>query len=417
MSNSFLRIAVMVGIQRNYAREILHGVERYCSAQASTGAQSRRWQMAVYPLADIVRSPTVRQRMRQWRPDGILAEINSPSLARFCAGFKKPVVQLMHPMALSGFPRIGLDDFAVGRQAAEYFLQKGYRSFAYCSLEALNPLDPLWLRWSKLRKDGFVQAINEFFRRLDGQTAAAPPVSIFPGVFPNAHAHGRKTHCDPELSITKWLTTLPPHTAVFCGCDYWAGFLLRAAEDAHLQVPDHLAVLGVDDDVLFCQLVDPPLSSIATRDDRIGWRAAKLLGAMLAGAAAPAEPDLLTPFGVTERQSSDNTVVVDADVHAALDYIKKHAAEHLGVKTLMPHLSVSRRSLEMKFQRKLGHSLAEEIHRVRLEHLKTLLRGAMSIGEIVRRMNYSSSQYLARAFKRDTGMSPSQYRRKSMHEV
>ena len=413
-SNTLLRIVVIVAIERNYAREILRGVERYCLAQASAtaGARSLKWQMAVYPLADIVRSRTVRRRMREWRPDGILAEINSQSIARFCAGFKKPVVQLMHPTAVSGFPRVGPDDLAVGRQAAEHFLKKGYRSFAYCSLDALDHFDPPWLRWSELRKEGFIQAVNEFFRRLPGQTTAEPPVNIFPGEFPNAHSHEHKIHCDPEPSITKWLRTLPPHTAVFCGCDYWAGFLLRAAEDAHLQVPDHIAVLGVDDDVLFCHLSDPQLSSIATHDDRIGYRAAKILDAMLAGSAAPREPELLTPFGVTERQSSNNTAVVDADVRAALDYIKKHAAEYLSVKALMPHLSVNRRTLEMKFQRMLGHSPAEEIHRVRLEHLKTLLRTDLSIGGIVRRMDYSSSQYLARTFKRDTGMSPTEYRRK-----
>ena len=405
----------MVGIERNYAREILCGVERYCAAKASAsaGAQSVKWQLAVYSLADIVRSPMVRRRMREWRPDGILAEINSPGLARFCAGFKKPVVQLMHPMADSGFPRVGLDDWTVGRQAAEYFLQKGYRSFGYCTLnEPFNHIGRPWCRWNVLRQEGFIQAINEFFKRLPGAAVAVAPVNIFPGVFPNARSRVRKTNCNPEPALAKWLGTLPPHTAVFCGCDYWADFLLRAAAEARLPVPDHIAVLGVDDDVLFCQLTDPPLSSIATHDDRIGWRAAKILDALLAGGVEPKEPELLMPGAVNERQSSENTVVVDADVHAALDYIKKHAAEYLSVKTLMQHVSVKRRTLEVKFQQILGHSPAEEIHRVRLEHLKTLLGSDLSIGKIVQRMNYSSSQYLARTFKRDTGMSPTQYRRK-----
>ncbi len=413
-SNTFRRIAVMVGMERNYAREILRGVERYVAAKATMPAvaQSVKWQLAVYSLADIVRSPIIRRRMRKWRPDGILAEINSPGLARFCAGFKKPVIQLMHPMADSGFPRVGLDDLAVGRQTAEYFLHKGYRNFAYCGLETLDHLDLPWLRWSKLRQEGFIQAINEFFKRLPETTATVATVNIFPGVFSNTQSRRSKRNSDPESALAKWLGTLPLHTAIFCGCDYWAGFLLRAAENARMPVPDHIAVLGVDDDVLFCQLTDPPLSSIATHDDRIGFRAAKILDAILAGRAEPKEPELLMPGAVNERQSSENTVIMDADVHAALDYIKKHAAEYLSVKTLMQHVSARRRTLEMKFQRILGRSPAEEIHRVRLEHLKTLLGSDLSIGKIVQRMNYSSSQYLARTFKRDTGMSPTQYRRK-----
>ncbi len=413
-SNTFQRIAIIVAIERNYAREILRGVERYCVARASASSDARcpKWQVAVYPLADIMRSRTVRRRIREWRPDGILAEINSQSIARFCAGFKKPVVQLMHPMTDSGFPRVGLNDVAVGRQAAEYFLKKGYRSFGYCTLnEPAIHIGHPWCRWNAMRIDGFMRAIWEFFEQLPAAATTVSPVNIFPGVLPSTQSHGCKANCDPEPSIAKWLRTLPPRTAVFCGCDYWASFLLRAAEDAHLQVPDHIAVLGVDDDVLFCQLVDPPLSSIRTGDDRVGREAAKLLDAMLAGGATPAKPILLPPLGVTERQSSNVTAISDADVSAALGYIKEHALDNFSVKTLMVHLAVNRRTLEMKFQRMLGHSPAEEIHRVRLEHLKMLLRTDLSIGQIVRRMNYSSSQYLARTFRRDTGMSLTQYRR------
>ncbi|MHB1767184.1 MAG: XylR family transcriptional regulator [Phycisphaerae bacterium] len=413
-SGRFLRVAVMLSIERNYAREILRGVERYCVAQpsASPGARNPKWHLAVYPLTDIVWSRTTRRKMREWGPDGIIAQISSQSLARFCAGFKKPVVQLMHPTVSSGFPRVGLDDLAVGGRAAEYFLQKGYRSFAYCGLNKQDHFDPPWLRWNELRQEGYVEAINDFFKRLPGRTAVVPQISIFSDDTPATQRRSRnKTGRNTERQIEQWLTTLPPRTAIFCGCDYWAGFLLRAAGNAQLQVPDHIAVLGVDDDILFCQLVDPPLSSIMTGDDRVGREAAKLLDAMLAGGAAPTEPILLAPLGVTERQSSNITTISDADVSAALNYIKKHALDNLSVKTLMAHLPVNRRTLEMKFQRILGRSPADEVHRVRLEHLKMLLRTDLSIGQIVRRMNYSSSQYLARTFRRDTGMSLTQYRR------
>ena len=413
-SGRFLRVVVMLSIERNYARGILRGVEEYCVAQSSTVAEksAAKWHLAVYPLMDILWSRRARRKIREWRPDAILAEINSPSLACFCAGFKKPVVQLMHPTASSGFPRVGLDDLAVGRRAADYFLQKGYRSFGYCGLTRLSHFDRPWLRWNELRQEGYVEAINDFFKRLPGRTAVIPDINIFSDDTPATQRRSRnKTGRNTERQIAQWLTTLPPHTAIFCGCDDWAVNVLRAAQSIQLHVPVNIAVLGADDDILFCQLVDPPLSSIVTGDERVGREAAKLLGAMLAGGATPAEPILLAPLGVTERQSSNITAISDADVSAALDYIKKHALDNLSVKTLMAHLPVNRRTLEMKFQRILGRSPADEVHRVRLEHLKMLLRTDLSIGQIVRRMNYSSSQYLARTFRRDTGMSLTQYRR------
>ena len=188
--------------------------------------------------------------------------------------------------------------------------------------------------------------------------------------------------------------------------------MTRVAQSLQVRIPDHIAVLGVDDDNLFCHMVDPPLSSVVTGDERVGREAVKVVDTLLAGKPAPVDPILLNPLGVTERRSSNIRGVTDSDVSAALDYIKNHATENLSVKQIMPHLSVNRRTLELKFQRLLGRSPAEEIRRVRMESLKLLLRGDMSIRQIVRRMDYSSSQYLARMFKRETGMSLTEYRRK-----
>jgi len=350
--------------------------------------------------------------MRDWRPDYILAEINSQSLAMFCKGFRKPVVQLMHPAASSGFPRVGLDDLAVGRQAADYFLQKGYRNFGYFELTDLSHFAAPWLRWNDLRREGFQQRIDEFFKGLSGQGVVVPRVNIFSDASAASRSGFQKTNRYAEGHIAKWLMSLPQRTAIFCGCDDWAVIMTRAAQSLQLQVPDHIAVLGVDDDTLFCHMVDPPLSSIVTGDERVGREAVKVLDAMLAGKPAPRDPILLAPLGVTERRSSNIRAVTDTDVGTALDYIKSHATENLSVKQIMPHLSVNRRTLEMKFQRLLGRSPAEEIHRVRMEALKSLLRGELSIRQIVQRMDYSSSQYLARTFRRDTGMSLTEYRRK-----
>ena len=38
---------------------------------------------------------------------------------------------------------------------------------------------------------------------------------------------------------------------------------IEACKLVHCSVPDDVAVLGVDDDVLVCDLADPPISSIA----------------------------------------------------------------------------------------------------------------------------------------------------------
>jgi LacI family transcriptional regulator len=411
-SGRFLRIAIILNIERNYAREILRGIESYYSARtpARPGKPTAQWHLTVYPLSEILHSHRERLKMKQWHPDGILAQISHNSIARFCAQFKKPVVQLMHPMADSGFPRVGLDDLAVGRRAADYFLNKGYRHFGYFELVKIAHFDQPWLRWNELRKEGFIGRIEEFFKHLPGKKAIAPQISTFSDAIPpDRRRSNNNGHRNMERRIAKWLTTLPPQTAILCGCDDWAVVMLRAA--AQIQIPEHVAALGVDDDNLYCNLVNPPLSSIVTGDERVGREAAKLLDSLLNGAPAPGEPILLPPLGITERRSSNITAVADRDVRAALTYIEEHALENLSVKQIVRNLLVNRRTLESKFKRILGRSPAQEIHRIRQEQLKALLRSGVAIKQIVQRMNYSSAAYLSRAFKRDTGMSLTQFRR------
>ncbi len=51
----------------------------------------------------------------------------------------------------------------------------------------------------------------------------------------------------------------------------------EACKTVDLRVPEEVAVIGVDNDDLVCELSDPPLSSIALNTERGGYEAAELL--------------------------------------------------------------------------------------------------------------------------------------------
>ena len=44
--------------------------------------------------------------------------------------------------------------------------------------------------------------------------------------------------------------------------------VLEACRDAGLRVPEEIAVVGVDNDELLCELADPPLSSVCSMPRR-----------------------------------------------------------------------------------------------------------------------------------------------------
>ena len=73
----------------------------------------------------------------------------------------------------------------------------------------------------------------------------------------------------------------------------------------------------------------------------------------------------------------------------------------------------SRRALERGFKRNIGRTVHQEILRLRLERAKELLdRTEMQLPEIAARCGFSYPSKLSAVFKRETGMTPTDYRRR-----
>ena len=89
-------------------------------------------------------------------------------------------------------------------------------------------------------------------------------------------------------------------------------------------------MLGVDNDVVLCELSDPPLSSIDQDLERIGYEAAALLDRLMGGAARrPTRPG--RAVGVVARLSTDSIAIDDPAVATALRLIRQHACDRKGV--------------------------------------------------------------------------------------
>jgi LacI family transcriptional regulator len=147
--------------------------------------------------------------------------------------------------------------------------------------------------------------------------------------------------------------------------------------------------------------------------EQMGREAVALLEWMLRNRRdVPADPPRVPPLGVVTRQSSDVLAVEDHEVAAALRHIRSHAFEGLSVKQMLDALPVNRRTLERRFVKILGHTPLEEIRRVRLERVKSLLQSDLPIYEVAARSGFATSEYLATSFQQATGMSPTDYRRK-----
>jgi LacI family transcriptional regulator len=183
---------------------------------------------------------------------------------------------------------------------------------------------------------------------------------------------------------------------------------------AGVAVPEEVAVLGVDDDELLCNLATPPLSSIILNSHRTGYLAATLLEQMLAGQTVAPEIHQVDPLGIHTRQSTDILAINHRDVACAVRFIREHAHDGINVEDVLSAVPLSRRVLERLFEKYLGRTPHEEIVRVKVARIKQLLSDTdQSIADIARAVGFRHVEYLSAAFKRVTGISPIAYRQQT----
>jgi LacI family transcriptional regulator len=168
---------------------------------------------------------------------------------------------------------------------------------------------------------------------------------------------------------------------------------------------------------VLCELCDPPLSSVAPNAERIGYEAAELLDRLMAGGRAPARERLIEPVGVVARQSTDVLSIDDAEVAAAVRFIRERACGGLRVEQVLRHVAVSRSLLERRFRKYLGRSPQGEIRLVRLKRVKQLLADTdLSLVAIAQLAGFVHPEYMSVVFKRLTGQTPRAYRRQATTE-
>jgi LacI family transcriptional regulator len=278
---------------------------------------------------------------------------------------------------------------AIGRLGAEHLLERNFRRFAFCGFTET---------WSAMRRDGFVETV--------GGAAAGCDVYESPW-------HGRNVPewDEDQERMARWIHTLPKPLGLMACNDVRGQQVLNACRAVDVAVPDEVAVVGVDNEEVLCELCDPPLSSVTPNPERIGYDAAELLDRLMSDGTEVVEERLIPPLGVIMRQSSDVLGIDDPDVAAAVRHIREDACNGLTVDELVGRLSVSRSLLERRFRRCLRRSPQQEIRLMQLKRVRQLLNETdLTLDAIARLAGYEHPEYMSVVFKRLTGQTPGEYR-------
>jgi LacI family transcriptional regulator len=376
------RVALLGGTFNTYAREAIYGIHDYLR-------EHKPW--SIY-LAEFGRGEFLPRWLHTWKGEGIIARVETEKIGKTLLKTGLPTVDLSFGSERALFPRVIMDNMVITRLAAEHLLERGFTSLGYCGYNQHH--------WSRFRGDLFARQIQ----------TAGHTCHVFDG------APIRKSGYTWELevqAICKWLSRLPKPIGILACIDACGHQVLEACRRLSLSVPDEVAVLGVHNDELLCEICDPPLSSVNSNARRVGYEAAALLDRMMAGEQVPAQTILFEPTGVATRQSTDVVAVRDVQVSKAVRFIREHACDGITVDDLLRAMPMSRTILERRFKKHLNRTPHDQILQVRIQRVKTLLVGTdLTLAQIAERTGFAHIEYLSVAFKRMIGDSPSQYRRR-----
>ena len=282
------------------------------------------------------------------------------------------------------------DNHRIGQAAAEHLLERGLRTFS-----SVGDLERTVSAGE--RRAGFRRRVEQAGGRyLDGPSVSAT----------------RFDESRSAAALAEWLAGLPKPIGIMGTNDIVARQVADACRLAHHAVPEHVAIVGVDNEELMCMLSDPPLSSVDPDARRVGHRAAAMLSRMMDGEPPATEPVVLPPAGVVVRQSSDVLAIDDPDVKEAVRFIRDHCARPIGVKDVLRVVPAARRSLDRRFQRKLGRTVHDEIQHARIQRACDLLtRTGLSIGQVAANCGFGGREYFTTAFTKWIGTPPATYRK------
>ncbi len=217
-----------------------------------------------------------------------------------------------------------------------------------------------------------------------------------------------------QEQIVAWLSKLPKPVGVMACHDPRGQKILEACHRANLEVPDEVAVIGVDNDEPICEISDPPLTSVFPDPCRIGYEGTRLLHQMMLGHKPDKSSVYLLPAGIVTRHSTDVLAMEDRQIAEAVSFIRKNACQGINVAEVVENTLLPRSTLYRRFREALGRSVHDEIVRVRVARAKELLgKSEMPISEVAERAGFRHQEYLGVVFKAQVGMTPGQYRRQA----
>ena len=391
-SNGIRRVCVIGNRSGKGGRDRLSGVLRY-------SAQTPNWILDVI-LTDMTDACSrLTSTLNKTPPDAIILLTSERRILSVLLDAAKQGLSKCHVLTidvpaflLQGLRvdlSVQLDNAEIAMSSARLLIQRGHANLAYVGY-----------RQEHEHSDVRENALSEI-ARADGLT------------FSSFEARSRRNAGDEILRLAEWLKTLPVPCGVITYYDYLSRDVIDACRLAGLDVPEQIAVIGVDNEISLCEAIQPSLSSILPDFEGGAYDAARELDTLMDKRRRP-KTTLCRTYGVKTIVERNSTIDLRGGgrlITTACEYIRNHANKPLSVDRIAAYCRVSRRLLELRAREILGTSIREHIESVRMSNVRSLLAETrIPLQEIAFRTGFRTQSYLAARFKTLFGLSMRDYR-------
>ncbi|WP_339749215.1 DNA-binding transcriptional regulator [uncultured Rubinisphaera sp.] len=379
--NDRLRIALLVLNASQWSRSVVSGIVSFADEYDS-------WDFWLAPR-NFSQKPLLPS---DWSGQGIIARIADEEIHDSVKSRGIPCVNVSwHTEHSLDCPKVISDPKACGRMAAEYYVERGFESFAY-----IGP--PLCYNYN----DPVLDELKSVVDGVGGSLNCFDPDPNFPS-----------SDYDFQRSrMRDWIHSLPKPVGLIAWSTNVAREIMLTSLNEQFEIPNDIAILAIEHEPTLSSLCPFPISYVQQSTETVGFEAAKELQRLMNGGAPREAPILIQPEGIVEKTSTDTIFTQDDIVQEAVAFIRRNSASGISVDELTRALNVSRRSLEERFRRSLNRTPADEIRSARLEVIKSYLkRTTLSLSEISDRTGFSCQNAMLRFFKRLTSQTPGQFRR------
>lgn len=330
---------------------------------------------------------------KTWQADAIIGRFDNEDNVELFRQHGIIAIAQDYKARFKNIPNITGDYRKTGKMAAEFFLNKGFQHFAFYGYR-----DTVW---SQERCEGFYECIAER------------------GFGNNFHAYQEQSLDDlwfyEAPPLLSWLKSLPHPTALMACDDNQGNRITEICKVNNIKVPDKIAILGVDNDEIICNLSDPPLSSISHNIVRGGFEAAELIDRLLndeENNRQDMQDVVIQPINIVNRLSTDFYSTTDMHIHTALKYIHQNIASDITVSDIVKQVPLSRRLLEIRFKQVTQQSIHKYIFNLRMERFAQLLLASDApIADVAEQVGINNLKNLSRQFKILKKVSPNEYRK------